>query len=166
MRDLNELCCYYIAFIRAIGLVHQNNHWLSKGKNFYGNHLLFERLYKSAADDADVVAEKLIGVFGPDALDLQTQAEMLKIILNDFSDGDPIQTSLAIEKKGILFFKRFYDTVKSEGKMTLGLDDMIMSVSSNRETAVYLLQQSLGEGKIETSASLRIKALKSILNRH
>jgi hypothetical protein len=51
--------------------------------------------------------------------------------------------SLAAEKDFIKLSKDAYNCFEDEDKMTLGMDDMIMSISSKREEAVYLLQQVL-----------------------
>ena len=36
-----------LAALNAASFVHHTNHWQSKGKNFYGNHLLLGRIYES-----------------------------------------------------------------------------------------------------------------------
>jgi len=163
MERVEELCCYYVALIRSIYLVHQNHHWITKGKNFYGNHLLFERIYKSATEDADLAAEKFTGLFGTDVLDLNLQAQMIGKIMGNFASGDPIEGSLKIEKKFLDFSEKFYNTIKDEGKMTLGLDDMIMAIASNREGAVYLLKQAItasGEDEMNSKMAARVNLLK------
>lgn len=161
--ELEELCCHYIALIRCVGLVHQNNHWKTKGANFYGNHLLFERLYNSAVKDADGAAEKLIGVFGDEVLDLNMQAQMIGKILEEFAEDEPIETSLAIEKKFLEFSQKFYDAVKEDDKMTLGLDDFLMTTASSREESVYLLQQvEKEETKMASKIRERMATLKAI----
>ena len=38
MNKIEELANLYVAHLRTIYLTHQNNHWLTKGANFYGNH--------------------------------------------------------------------------------------------------------------------------------
>lgn len=163
MNSITDISCYYIALIRSVSMVHQNNHWRTKGSNFYSNHLLFERIYKSAAEDADLAAEKLIGLFDDDVLDLHMQAQMIGKTLEHFSHGDPIQTSLEAEKKFLDYSQKFYNILnEDDGKLSLGLDDMLMSIASNREGAVYLLQQSLKNERKNTKASFRIAALNQI----
>lgn len=165
MNRIEHVACYYIALIRSVALVHQNSHWICQGDNFYGSHLLFERIYKTANEDADLAAEKLIGIFGSEVLDLHMQAQMIGKTLEDFSSGNPTETSLDIENKFLDYSKKFYDILKREDKMTLGLDDALLSVASNREGAVYLLQQVQKSGKNERIAS-RILALKSEANKN
>lgn len=165
MERIEELCCYYIALIRSVYLVHQNHHWITSGESFYGNHLLFERIYKSAAEDADLAAEKMIGLFGTEVMDLHMQAQMIGKTLEDFSTGNPLGTSLEAEKKFLDFSEKFYKLLKKEDKMSLGLDDMLMSIASNREGAVYLLQQTLGRHEEnESRAAKRIALLKNAID--
>ena len=72
--DVPKFLATYTAFLRSLYLIHQNSHWLSKGHNFYGNHIMFQRLYESAQTNADKAAEKLIGLYGNAAIDLGEQA--------------------------------------------------------------------------------------------
>jgi len=168
MDRVEEVCCYYISLLRSVALVHQNGHWLSKGSNFYGNHLLLDRIYKTAAEDADAAVERFVGLFGSEVLDLQMQSQMIGKTLEEFSDGSPLDASLEIEKKFIAFSEKFYKLLEKEDKLTLGLEDMLPAIASNRETAVYLLQQTLKgtpEGNnMSSKASTRIKLLKRFKN--
>ena len=138
----------YLATLRSIYMVHQYSHWTCKGTNFYQHHLLFERLYKSAQDDADKTAEKFIGVLGSASVDFATQTQFISQILNRYDnfDGNPLKMSLMIEKEFLKFTEEAYEAFKEEGKQIFppGVDVMMMSIASNREEACYLLQQSLG----------------------
>jgi DNA-binding ferritin-like protein len=144
-----EKCCkvaaIYIASLKAIALIHQQNHWTTKGDDFYGDHLLFGRLYDSALENLDSAAEKFMGLFGGECLDFTLQAELLNKVLLKYGKlkDSPAELSLAIEKDFIKFSQDAYKCFEDEDKMTLGLDDMIMSIASKREESVYLLQQTL-----------------------
>jgi DNA-binding ferritin-like protein len=135
----------YVASLKSLAQIHQHNHWTTKGDSFYGNHLLFERIYDSALEDLDLAAEKFMGIFGEECLDYDLQVEFLNKVLTKYSDleGSPVEMSLEIEKDVIKLCKDAYTCFEKEGKLTLGLDDMLMSIASNREEAVYLLKQSL-----------------------
>lgn len=135
----------YIASLRAMALIHQHNHWTTKGVSFYGDHLLFERLYNSALEDLDLAAEKFMGLFGPECLTYSLQAGLLNKVLMKYEsvEGSPVEMSLTVEKDFIKFSKDAYDCFEKEGKLSLGLDDMIMAIASQREESVYLLQQNL-----------------------
>lgn len=145
MDKCNKVGALYVATLKALSLIHQHNHWTTKGVSFYGDHLLFERLYKSTLENLDLAAEKFIGVLGDQCLDYDLQADLLHKVLTKYKnlEGSPIQMSLEAEKDFLKFSKDAYHCFEEEGKMTLGLDDMIMAIASDREGAVYLLQQSL-----------------------
>ena len=145
MEKYNKVAALYIASLKAMALVHQNSHWSTRGIAFYGDHLLFERLYNSALKDLDLAAEKFIGLFGDDVLNYDLQADLLHKILLKYSslEGSPLEMSLATEKDFLKFSQQAYNCFEDEGKLTLGLDDMIMAIASQREESVYLLQQAL-----------------------
>ncbi len=144
--ELKTLCAKYVAFLRALYLLHQNHHWVSQGQNFYGNHLLFQRIYESTQTNVDSAAEKIIGVFGADNLGLQEQNNLIKEFLDTYQTSDSIiENSLKAEKDFLQFGEKFYTALKENDKMTLGLDDMIMSIANDRETSVYLLKQAMGK---------------------
>jgi DNA-binding ferritin-like protein len=150
MDKCSKVGALYVATLKALSLIHQHNHWTIKGVSFYGDHLLFERLYKSTLENLDLAAEKFIGVFGDQCLNYDLQTELLHKVLLKYKnlEGSPVQMSLLAEKDFLKFSKDAYNCFEEEGKLTLGLDDMIMATASSREEAVYLLQQSL-DGKHE-----------------
>lgn len=144
-----KIAALYIATLKAVALIHQHNHWTTRGEAFYGDHLLFERLYDSALESLDSAAEKFMGLFGDQCLTYDLQTDLLGKVLSKYSnlEGSPVQMSLAVEKDFIKFSKTAYNTFEEEGKLTLGLDDMIMATASKREESVYLLQQTLDHSK-------------------
>ena len=137
----------YVASLQAISIIHTHNHWTTKGIAFYGNHLLFERIYKSGLEDLDTAAEEFIGLFGTQVLDYELQAELLNKVLLKYKnlEGSPTQMSLEIEKEFLKFSSVAYNALEEAGHLTLGLDDMIRAIASSREEAVYLLQQTLDQ---------------------
>jgi len=147
MEKVWQLSNLYVATLRQMYLIHQHSHWTSRGKPFYGDHLLFQRLYESAAEDADTAAEKMIGLFGTDGVDYKEQCKLMNKIAMKFSElyDEPLEISLAIEKAFLDFSQAAYKAFDEEGVLSLGLDDMIMAIASNRETSVYLLKQALTE---------------------
>lgn len=151
--DLKDICSKYVAFLRGLYLLHQNHHWITSGSDFYANHLLFERIYKTAQENADLAAEKFIGLFGSEALALEEHPKLIAECLAKFNKQSPIESSLAAEKDFLkLSNDVYYELKNSKDKMTLGLDDMIMSIASQREESVYLLQQSGANKKVSALA--------------
>jgi DNA-binding ferritin-like protein len=144
MDKVYQLANLYVATLRSIYLIHQHSHWKTKGTGFYGNHLLFERLYQSAQENADLAAEKFIGLFGENAVNYDLQNQFLHKLLSKYADFTcPCELALGIEKDFLAFSKQVYDILETEKMMTLGLDDMIMAIASKREESCYLLQQTL-----------------------
>lgn len=143
--DIYKVAGLYIANLRAIYLIHQNNHWLSSGDSFYSNHLLFERIYKSAQDNADAAAEKFIGLFGAECADYSDQTKYINLILKKYSSlqDSPFEQSYAAEKDFLKMSEKVYKFLKEKNKVSFGLDDTIMSISSDRESAIYLLDRVL-----------------------
>lgn len=157
----------YLATLKAIYIVHQHSHWTTKGSDFYGNHLLFERLYNAAQKSADEAAEKFIGVFGDDAVDLEFQNGLLEKVLAKFNAAseDPTERSIAAEKQFLQLSQQAYDAFKDDKVMTLGLDDMIMSIANKSEEAVYLLQQSLKKQGTKMDESEFLKKVLAVLQK-
>jgi DNA-binding ferritin-like protein len=149
MEKCEKTAALFVASLKAISLIHQHSHWTSRGIAFYSDHQLFERLYQSALEDLDEAAEKFIGLFGDAYLDYDLQADLLHKVLLKYKnlEGSPVEMSLGATKDFLKFCKDAYNCFEEEGNLTLGLDDMIMSIASNHETSVYLLQQVL-DGKL------------------
>lgn len=166
--DLKEICAKYVAFLRALYVLHQNHHWVTQGAGFYQNHLLFERIYKTAQENADLAAEKFIGLFGAESLAVDAHPKLMMEILNSYKGKSLVEASLAAEKDFLGFSDKVYSEFKGnlKDKMTLGLDDMIMSIASQREESVYLLQSSLGDemNKLSTLAAKFQKKLAQVAN--
>lgn len=145
MDKCSKVGALYIASLKALALIHQHNHWTVQGVAFYGDHLLFERLYNDTLKLLDLAAEKFVGLLGDEVLSFEMQADLLHKVLLKYNnlEGSPVQMSLEAVRDFIKFSKEAYNCFEDEGKLTLGLDDMIMSISSQSEEFVYLLQQSL-----------------------
>lgn len=145
MDKCSKIAALYIATLRAMALIHQHNHWTTRGAPFYGDHLLFERLYNSALKDLDLAAEKFIGLFGDEVMNYDLQADFLHKILLKYKnlEGSPAHLSIAVEKDFLKFSQSAYNTFEEEERLTLGLDDMIMAIASSREESMYLLQQKM-----------------------
>ena len=53
-----------LSVAQASYLVYQVSHWKVKGDDYYGDHLLLQRLYESAQDYVDQLGERLVGTNG------------------------------------------------------------------------------------------------------
>jgi len=147
MDKYEKIAALYIATLKAMALIHQHNHWTTHGEIFYAEHLLFEKIYKSSLENLDLAAEKFIGLFEENFLNYEFQAELLNKVLLKYKNiqNSPVELSLMIEKDFLKLSDDAYNFFKEDGELSLGLDDMIMSIASNREEAVYLLKQTLNQ---------------------
>ena len=142
-----ELMAQYVGTLRGLSIVHQQAHWTCQGDTYYGDHLLFDRLYNSVSDNVDTCAEKLVGVFGAEYLELDSHMESAhKFVKFAMKYKELDERCMAAEKAFLSFSKELYDNLEKMDALTLGLDDLIMSISSEHETNVYLLGQ---RGKAE-----------------
>jgi starvation-inducible DNA-binding protein len=130
-------------------LIHQNNHWQTSGVNFYALHQLFDKLYQEVAEDVDSAAEKAVGLFGADTVNLTDQTKQLQeiatklAVVGEASASNSLRCSLTAEKSFLKLSQETYTRLKELGELTLGLDDFIMSACNRSEERCYHLQQSL-----------------------
>ena len=134
--------------LRAAHWSHWTSHWQVKGKSFYGDHELMDRLYTSLIGEIDVLAEKIVGVAGGEALEPTQQAQIManKIIpiIEAKAMKDPIRRALFVEEALQIVFKETYRILDERKFLSLGMDDFLMSIASNHETNLYLLRQRAG----------------------
>lgn len=135
---------HLLSYLRAMYLSYQTSHWQTKGPVYYGNHLLFQRLYESVQAEIDTLAEKMVGYVGPSGVNLDGQIDLITTIAHAFSRiPDHHERGLEAEVGLQRHLKAAYDAIKESGLMTLGLDDFLMATASAHETNIYLLQQVL-----------------------
>ena len=141
---VRRLLCDVLGCLRAQYLSYQTSHWQVIGGSFYGNHLLFQRLYKSVEGQVDSLAEKLVGYLGREVVDLNRQAKHIAEYCRRWHGIDcHHQRGLQSEADLQQALKRAYDGIKQVNAMTLGLDDWIMATANAHEENEYLLQQAL-----------------------
>ena len=139
-----EMLQWLLACMRSQYWSYQESHWQVKGGNFYGDHLLFQRLYESVQEQTDVLAEKMVGMYGPEAVDGLDLGAKFEVFIRRWSAAD------CLHKRGLLseediqkLIKWVYDKLKAMGELSLGMDDFLMATASEHETNQYLLRQVL-----------------------
>ena len=141
---VRRLLCDVLACLRAQYLSYQTSHWQVVGQSFYGNHLLFNRLYESVMLQIDSLAEKLIGYLGREVVDLNHQMRHITGYTMAWSQIDcHHKRGIRSEQDLQAALQRAYDGIKQAQAMTLGLDDWIMATANAHEENEYLLQQAL-----------------------
>ena len=134
-----------LAILRALQWSHQTAHWKVRGEPFYGDHLLFQKLYEAVGEEIDTLAEKIVGIYGPGAItNLSVISDTHQFIANHAATGagdSSYQCALQMEEHLQRALKLAYDELKASGEMSLGLDDFLMATANAHETALYLLRQ-------------------------
>jgi len=134
-----------LAAIRSISLIHQQNHWISKGKSFYGDHLLFMRLYEETDKIVDVIAEKTVGLAESSFVLLAPQlthiANLVNILNDSLSQENPCETSY----QAVLFLNslttEIFNRLETSRLLTPGLEQTIGTILETIESHMYLLKQ-------------------------
>ena len=141
-KTVHEHLCGLLAILRAQEMSYQTSHWQSSGRSYYGNHLLFQRLYESVGAEIDGIAEKMVGYLGAESVNLAPQAVKVATFAFGWAKIDcPFHRGLSSEEQLQVATKAAYDSIKEVGAMTLGLDDFLMAMANAHETNAYLLQQ-------------------------
>lgn len=128
-----------LSFLRVLYLHYHTSHWQSKE---YQLHLLFQRFYETIPEEIDNLAEKMVGYYGNNSVELSIiEIKTQKWIKMFEKTKDLIKRSLDYENKLQELIKHSYDSIKKNKEMSLGLDDYLMSLSNDHETNIYLLKQ-------------------------
>jgi DNA-binding ferritin-like protein len=141
-----------VAVLRAASIIHQTHHWRSSGSSFYGDHLLFERLYNDSVGFIDQVAERSVGSGNRALVDARLQANLVHALINywcssadaDDTDLGMIQESLSVEHCVLGCLKSARYDLDQKGQLSDGTDNLLQGVSDKHEEFVYLLQQRAG----------------------
>jgi DNA-binding ferritin-like protein len=133
-----------LAHLKALAWVHWTCHWQVQGDPFYGDHQLFERLYDALPESIDDLAEKIVFLYGREAVDPILLEEMsLQVLKNNLTSKSLYLKALAMEQSLQTLLKSTYTNLKENNLLSLGMDDFIMSLANKHETHLYLLKQRL-----------------------
>lgn len=143
-----------IVHLRYLANMHQTHHWISKGDPFYGDHLLFQRLYETIVSEIDSLAEKAVGLGSERNVDLTLQLKQLdKMCTGAYGmtqmipqPTELVKRSLAAEKNFIKTVSILVQSLKDQGLLTRGLDNMLAGIEDVHESHVYLLKQRSSSG--------------------
>jgi len=137
-----------LVYLKYLYAVHQNHHWTASGDPFYGDHLLFQRLYTGITEEIDSVAEKVIGLGGTGNVDLNLQTMQVLKLVQGYGTASTIPQSTDLAKKSLMVemnflavMKQLCESLKETGLMTHGLDNLLAGIEDAHEGHVYLLKQ-------------------------
>lgn len=141
-----------LATVKALSHCYQVLHWHSKGEPFYGDHLLFERLYNAVNGEVDSVAEKTIGVtddancIAPSDLALRVatmvqtqlghlQMDNLEKLIRGMYDCETVFVRKTLPK--------MLEDLQTAGELTDGLENFVQGICDSHESNIYLLSRRL-----------------------
>lgn len=134
---------------KLLGTLHQAKslawvaHWNAQGPNFYGTHLMFQRIYEGMDESIDELGERYVaytrspvpyaafrGPELPDGLESRLQDSNSAVPLVDAVLGEAQRQSDAVRE-----MLSDYEL----GRTTSGLDDYLMALNNTLDTFRYLL---------------------------
>jgi len=139
-----------LVHLKFLAAVHQNHHWITKGDPFYGDHLLFSRLYDAVVCDIDALAEKAIGLGCTSNVDIVLQHKQLCQLLQGYGMTATIPQPTELAKRSYLAEMNFLkaaahlaEHLKANGTMSRGLDNLLAGIEDKHEGHIYLLKQRI-----------------------
>lgn len=140
--------------LRFLQMVHQTHHWISKGDPFYGDHLLFERLYDTVTEHVDSLAERIVGLASEGCVDPAMHARQLSklfasrpqhnLLMRMPNPDSLAHDSLEVEQQFIIDIDAAVEGLTARAALTRGLDNLLAQISDDHEQSVYLLKQRCG----------------------
>lgn len=154
--NLNQSLGTIVSTLLACKWIHWESHWKSKGESYYGDHLLFQRIYEPIDDQIDGIVEKwMVQGDVPEIEELVHRSHKIVSI----AKSKPGLPSLSVERALLKVISKAFDDLEGSGSLSLGLNDFLASLHSLHETSVYLLTQRSKFASIQHS--VRVKGLKN-----
>jgi DNA-binding ferritin-like protein len=140
----------FLAVTEALQMLAHSHHWQTKGENFYGDHLLYQRLYQDVQAEIDLVGEKLIGVSQDVGLtNYFKRVKAMEMFLKTVTHSD--QPYIVVTHDAELAYVRMggelMDQLEQAGLLTRGLEQMLGNILDKHEEHIYLLEQRVKASK-------------------
>jgi len=131
-----------LSLLKAQDWNYQTTHWQVEGDDYYGNHLLFQRLYEALDEEIDTLGEKIVAYFGADKVNSPDIITKTHEWIDKWKGTDNfVKRAILSEEDMQKMFKASYDALKERDDLSLGLDDFLMATANAHETNLYLLGQ-------------------------
>lgn len=137
-----------LVYLKFLATVHQNHHWTCMGDPFYGDHLLFSKLYETVDCEIDPVAEKAVGLGCTSNVNPQLIHSQVLKLLSGVGSASMIPQASDLARKSLVAemnFLKVIDSCRTSleecGLLTNGVDNMLQDIADKHEGHVYLLKQ-------------------------
>jgi DNA-binding ferritin-like protein len=137
-----------LGMLRAASFIHQTNHWQTNGQAFYGDHLLFERLYSESQKGIDELAERIVGSVGAEAVDAKGQAMLVQACVDRCFGQmtvNPAELSLIAESGVLTAIVMTQKALEGTGTLSPGTSNLLEGIYDTHEVFTYLLKQRIKE---------------------
>jgi DNA-binding ferritin-like protein len=145
-----------LCLLRAMHWLHWTNHWTVEGDSFYGDHLLFQRLYEAMPEEIDGLAEKIVATYGAGAVNPVAQAETMAGILRRWEMTQDIRTKALVAERDLQQAVGAIKTsLSATGELSTGLENYLDGLLDAHETNLYLLGQRGKGSKMASQLAAR-----------
>lgn len=149
-----------LAALRAEAVIHQAHHWATQGSTYYGDHLLFDRVYSEVFGMIDGLAERAVGsgmtILVHPLLQVHHISGFTKSFYRDAStqpapDAMPM-LSLRAVLRFLVLLNLTYAAMERKGALSHGTDNLLQGIADDHEKLVYLLKQRTGASEVRTAS--------------
>lgn len=141
---LNALLTAWAA-IRGLHHLLWTAHWVSEGDPQYGDHLLYQRLYEARVAEIDGIAEQLVLMGGPRAVNPAESWAMAGQFVDGITAGkyatmaQSILAATQLALNSVNKAERAYRNL--EDPYALGVVNLLSGIAQSLNEAVYLLKR-------------------------
>lgn len=130
------------ANLRAEHQLFWTYHWRSKGRDYYGDHLLYQRLYEARVAEIDRVAEVLMALGGPAAVDpMRSWAAVEQTIrATEARQAADVHKAIAVVADTLNKIEAA-DVQARQSRFPLAVNNVLAGIADKHLEALYLLKQ-------------------------
>jgi DNA-binding ferritin-like protein len=131
------------AALRAEHQLFWTYHWRSKGVPYYGDHLLYQRLYEARVPEIDRMAEVIMAVGGPSAVDPMRSWVAVADIMerSDKLGSNDAARGVALVADTLNRIDAANEALASAGSSALAINNVLAGFADKHLEALYLLRQ-------------------------
>jgi DNA-binding ferritin-like protein len=137
-----------LVHLKFLATVHQTHHWVSRGDTFYGDHLLFQRLYETVSSEIDALAEKSVGMGTVENVNITLQTAQVMRLVTGYGMTSTIPQPSELASRSLAAENNFLKTtelalahMREMGMLTSGIENLLAGMLDVHESHVYLLKQ-------------------------